>query len=331
MANAEIERSRRQPRRVSRRDARSVRVRNSGASSRSQPSSRASCSRERSSLPPFIVISLVTSDGRAGEPLLMTKDGINTTSISLYLQNFHKEFQRGSLCRMDSAVVISIRMSTAQRRVLFTVKSSAEASADALAETLGTSPSAVRQHLAVLKSGGFVASRQEQGRSGRPVDLYHCTESGESLFAGTSALDLSIELLGLLEAEDPELVSRAFELSRRRRVEQCRDKLVGKSLREKVVGLAALLSDGGYMADVESIPQESYRLTLHSCAIWAIASRFGLACTTELEFMREILPEADVTRVAHKVAGAFVCAFEFRPRTQPQSLHLKDSSGLTSA
>jgi predicted ArsR family transcriptional regulator len=230
---------------------------------------------------------------------------------------------------MDSAVVIAIGMSTAQRRVLFTVKRSGEASADTLAETLGTSPSAVRQHLAVLKSGGLVASRREQGRSGRPVDLYHCTELVESQFAGTSALDLSIELLGLLEDEDHELVSRVFELGRRRRVEQCRDKLVGKSLREKVVGLAAMLSEEGYMADVESIPQRSCRLTLHSCAIWAVASRFGLACTTELEFMREILPEADVTRVAHKVAGAFVCAFEFRPRTQTQSLHLRDSNDLT--
>jgi len=227
--------------------------------------------------------------------------------------------------------VVSIRMSTAQRRVLSTVKHSGEASADALAEILGTSPSAVRQHLAVLKSGKYVASRQEHGRSGRPVDLYHCTALGESLFADGSALDLSIELLGLFEEQDPGLVSRAFELSRRRRVEQCEDKLVGTSLGEKVDALAALLSDGGYMADVESILQGEYRLTLHSCAIWAIASRFGLACTTELDFMREILPEAHITRVAHKVAGAYVCAFEFRPRTQPHTERVKEPSGLTSA
>jgi len=227
---------------------------------------------------------------------------------------------------MDSAAVIPIRMTTAQRRVLFTVKRRGEASADALAETLETSPSAVRQHLAILKSAGLVASRREQGRSGRPVDLYHCTELSDAMFASTSALDLSIELLGLIEGQVPELVSRVFELDRRRRVEQCRDKLVGDSLSERVVNLAAMLNEEGYMAGVESIPHEGCRLTLHSCAIWAVASRFGLACATELEFMREILPEADVARVAHKVAGAFVCAFEFRPRTQPQSLHLKDSN-----
>lgn len=272
-----------------------------------------------------------TSDGRAGEQLLMSHDDIDATSISLNFQNFHKSFQRGSLGRMENAVVVSIRMSTAQRRVLSTVKHSGEASAAALAKTLGTSPSAIRQHLAVLKSGNYVVSRREHGRSGRPVDLYHCTALGESLFADVSALDLSIELIGLFEDEDPELVSRAFELSRRRRVEQCQHKLVGTSLGQKVDALAALLSDGGYMADVESTPHGEYRLTLHSCAIWAIASRFGLACTSELDFMREILPEADITRVAHKVAGAFVCAFEFRPRTQPHSERVKDPSGLTSA
>ena len=56
-------------------------------------------------------------------------------------------------------------------------------------------------------------------------------------------------------------------------------------------------------------------MTLHSCAIWAVASRYGQACATELEFLREVLPEAEIERVAHKVAGAYVCGYELRPRT----------------
>ena len=235
------------------------------------------------------------------------------------------------LCDVESIGVISIPMSSAQRRVLFSVKRNGEASAEAVAGSLGISPSAVRQHLSTLKSGGFVAVRQERGRSGRPIDIYHCTELFDSLFAGTTALDLSIELLGLVKDEEPELLARIFDLDRRRRVDQCRDLLVGETLRERVAGLAAMLNVEQYIADVESIPQDSFRLTLHSCAIWAVASRFGLACTSELEFMQELLPEADVTRVAHRVAGAFVCAFEFRPRTTaPQSERLKDSDNLTS-
>src|SRR5665213_1351533 len=114
-----------------------------------------------------------------------------------------------------------------------------------MADASVTTPSAVRQHLAALKSGGFVASRQERGRSGRPVDLYHGTELGESLFAGRSAVGLSVELLGHLQAEDPELVSRVFERRRQRRVEQCQDQLTDKTLAEKVASLDEILGSEG--------------------------------------------------------------------------------------
>src|SRR5664280_3357821 len=148
---------------------------------------------------------------------------------------------------MDSVPGASSNLTPAQWHVLVVVKRRGEVSADAVAEALGTTPSAVRHHLAALKSGGIVASRQERGRSGRPVDLYHGTELGESLLAGPSAVDLSVELLGHLQAEDPELVSRVFERRRQQRVEKCRDRLAGKTLGDKVAGLAEILETEGYM------------------------------------------------------------------------------------
>ena len=95
--------------------------------------------------------------------------------------------------------------------------------------------------------------------------------------------------------------------------------LQAKPWATRVAGLAAILDAEGYMANVDKLPDDSYRLTLHSCAIWAVASRYGLACTTELEFIQEVIPDADVTRVIHKVAGAYVCAYEIRARTRPSS------------
>lgn len=233
---------------------------------------------------------------------------------------------------MDLPAAASTNLSPAQGHVLVAVKRRGEASAEEVAESLGITPSAVRQHLAALRSGGFVASRQERGRSGRPADLYHCTELSESLFERASAVDLSVELLGYLEDEDPDLIARVFERRRRRRIEECRDRLAGKTLSEKVGGLAEILDSEGYMADVDDLPRGRFRLTLHSCAIWAVASRFALACSTELEFMEGVLPEAEVTRVAHKVAGAYVCAFEIHPRTSdPQTLLSGARLSLTSA
>ncbi len=220
---------------------------------------------------------------------------------------------------MDIPIPGTAVLSSAQKQVLIAVKRCGEASADDVAEMLGITPSAVRQHLATLRTGGFVASRHERGRPGRPADLYHSTELGESLFAGPTTGDLSVELLGHIEDEDPELVPRVFQRRRRRRVEQCREKLAGKTLGDAVAGLAAILDAEGYMANVDKLPDDRYRLTLHSCAIWAVASRYAMACTTELEFIQEVIPDADVTRVIHKVAGAYVCAYEIRARTRPSA------------
>jgi DeoR family suf operon transcriptional repressor len=224
-----------------------------------------------------------------------------------------------------------VTLSSARGHVLDAVKRRGEASADEVAKSLGITPSAVRQHLATLKSGGLVASRQERGRSGRPTDLYHTTELGETLFGGPSTVDLTVELLGFVEDEDPELVARVFERRQRERVAQCQGQLADKSLAAKVAGLAEILDAEGYMADVDPLP-DGYRLSLHRCAIWAVATRFGLACSTELEFLEEVVPEADITRVAHKVAGGFVCSFEIRPtssKSRTPSLQLRRRVTLT--
>ncbi len=219
---------------------------------------------------------------------------------------------------VNSAPVVSAELSSAQRHVLVALKRRGEASADELAEALGITPSGVRQHLAVLRSAGLAASRQERGRSGRPVDLYHGTDLGETLFAGASG-DLSLELLGHIEEEDPDLVARVFERRRRRRVDQAGEQLVGKNLDEKVAILAKILDGEGYLADFDKLADGTYQMNLHSCAIWAVASRYGQACTTELEFLREVLPETEIERVAHKAAGAYVCGYAIRPRAaKPQ-------------
>ncbi len=220
---------------------------------------------------------------------------------------------------MDSPAAATANLSSAQRQILIAVKRRGEASADDVADILGITPSAVRQHLATLRTGGFVASRQERGRPGRPADLYHSTELGESLLAGPTTGDLAVELLGHLADEDPQLVPRVFQRRRRHRVEQCREKLAGKTLDDAVAGLAAVLDAEGYMANVDKLPNGSYRLTLHTCPIWAVASRYGLACTTELEFLQEVIPDANVTRVTHKVAGAYLCAYEIRAPTATSS------------
>ncbi len=202
-----------------------------------------------------------------------------------------------------------VALSATQLRVVVALKRHGEATADELAASLDISSSAVRQHLSVLRSAGFVAARQERGHTGRPADKYHATDLTEPLFVDADTR-LSIELLEYIEEEDPELVDRVFERRRLRLVEEAQDSLESKPVDERVAGLTELLDARGYLADCDTVSDNRYRINLHSCAMWAVANRYEQACTAELDFIRELIPEATVERVAIKTDGAHTCTYE---------------------
>lgn len=204
-------------------------------------------------------------------------------------------------------------LSASAREVLLALKKRGEARADEIAEALGITPSGVRQHLSGLRADGLVAYRKIHAGPGRPKFAYHLTELAEALFP-KAYHELTNELLEHLEEEDPELLVSIFERSRQRRVEAARKRLAGKTFDEKVAVLTSILDEDGYLADFERRPDGTYLISEHNCAIWGVAVRYALACSTELEFLREAFPEAEIDRVAHKIASAYVCAYEVRPR-----------------
>ena len=158
-------------------------------------------------------------------------------------------------------------LSPAQRQVLIALKRRGEASADELATTLGITASGVRQHLTALRSAGFVECRPERGRPGRPVDLYYGTDLAEAMVSKTSGA-LIVELLEVIEDEDPKLLLRLFQQRKERRVKDVQDQLRGRDLPDRVAGLAKVLDDEGYLSSFEELADDTYQITLHNCAIW---------------------------------------------------------------
>jgi len=195
-----------------------------------------------------------------------------------------------------------------QRRVLEALKRQGEATADELAATLGVSSSAVRQHLGALRAAGLIEARRHAGQTGRPADRYHATERTEPLFVAPD--DLSIELLELVDDEQPELVDRIFDRRRRRLVDDAQAQLADGPVAERVARVTELLDAQGYLCDWEQLADDHFRINLHSCAIWSVASRFRKACASELEFLQGVLPDAAVARVTHKTSGAHTCAYD---------------------
>ena len=212
-------------------------------------------------------------------------------------------------------------LSPGKRQVLVALKRQGEASANELATTLGVTASGVRQHLTALRSAGFVGCRQERGQPGRPVDLYHATNLAEAMVPKTSDT-LILELLDVIEDEDPELLLHLFEQGRKRRVKDVQDQLRGKDLPDRVAGLAKILDDEGYLSAFEELADDTYQITLHNCAIWGVASRYPQACSNELDFLQEVLADANVKRINHKIAGAHVCAYQIERTDTNLNSHL---------
>ena len=201
---------------------------------------------------------------------------------------------------------------TTRRALLETLKREGEARADELAQKLGITVSAVRQHLAALQADGLVLHREVRAGPGRPHHDYRLSERGDELFPRRYA-SIVTDLLVEAEAEDPALVERMFERRRLRRVERAKVRLAGKTLAERVAELTRVLDEDGYLAEFAPQDDGSFRVVEHNCAILAVATRYGAACGTELEFIREVLPDARVERVAHLLAGGHVCAYEVSP------------------
>ena len=151
------------------------------------------------------------------------------------------------------------------------------------------------------------------------MDLYYGTDLAEAMVSKTTGA-LIVELLEVIEDEDPELLLRLFQQRKERRVKDVQDQLRGKDLPGRVAGLAKILDDEGYLSSFEELADDTYQITLHNCAIWGVASRYPQACSSELDFLREVLTEANVERINHKIAGAHVCGYQIElTNTNPNS------------
>jgi len=204
-------------------------------------------------------------------------------------------------------------MSSGRRALLTAIKQSGEASAEQLAGEVGVTVGAVRQQLVSLEAEGLIAHRDERPGPGRPRRRYCLTPAAEALWPKRYG-QLANQLLGFVEQDSPDLIERIFGRSRDDRVQRTAARLEGLAFADRVRELTRILDEDGYLAECEPAGDGSWLVVEHNCAILDVATRYGAACSSELAFLRAVMPDTAVERVRHKMAGDFVCAYELRPR-----------------
>ncbi|HXW33467.1 MAG TPA: HTH domain-containing protein [Acidimicrobiales bacterium] len=216
-------------------------------------------------------------------------------------------------------------MSEGRRAVLDFVKHQGEVSADELAVAVGVTVAAVRRHLGALETEGLVSHRDERPGPGRPRRHYFLTPAAEGLWPKRYG-QLTNQLLAVAEDTHPGLVDQMFDERGNQRVEHALGRLEGKSFDDRVRELSLILDEDGYLAGCEKVGPGHWRIVEHNCAILDVALRYGAACRSELSFLRRSLPDAEIERVQHMIAGAHSCSYEVRRRSK-RSKRSKASNG----
>ena len=198
-----------------------------------------------------------------------------------------------------------------RRAVLYALRRRGEATAEQVADQLGMTVSGARQHLTALTRAGLVEAAEMPStelKRGRRTLAYSATAEADQYFPKAYG-ELTNELLGYVADSNPELLEDLFAKRRQHRIDNAQTRLAGKrTLGAKVAELTRILDEDGYLATYEKVTPGVYRVIEHNCAIWAVAQRYGQACTSEIDFIRAALPEAEIERVQHMVAGARHCA-----------------------
>ncbi len=196
-------------------------------------------------------------------------------------------------------------------RVLLLLKTRGPQTAAAVAERLGVTSEAVRQQLARLGEEGLVASHSVSQGVGRPSLSWDLTEAGGRRFPDAHA-ELAVQLLysvrALLGEEALEALIAHREAETRRRYQA---RLKDLPLAGRMVALAALRSEEGFMAEAEPRGDGSWRLIENHCPIRAATEACPAFCRAERDLFEAVLgPGVRVTREAHILAGARHCAYE---------------------
>ena len=203
-----------------------------------------------------------------------------------------------------------------RRAILDVLKQEGPRDARSLAEQLGVTAMAVRQHLYDLAEQGLVAYEEQARPVGRPAKLWGLTPAADRFFPDGHA-DLTIGLIHAMRAAfgEPGL-ERLLKIRSSEQSEAYRAR-IGRTrgLRRRLEALAEIRTEEGYMAGVSDETDGSYLLVENHCPICTAAAACTGLCAAELSVFREVLgPGAEVERTDHILAGARRCAYRVRPR-----------------
>jgi len=198
-----------------------------------------------------------------------------------------------------------------RRALLHLLKQEGPMEAQELAARLHVSAMAVRQHLYALHKEQLVTYHEVPRPIGRPAKRWQLTPAADRLFPeGYAELTLGL-LTSITQAFGETGLEQLLTIRSQQQVAAYRAHMDGHdTLAQRLVALAAIRTDEGYMAEVQPQADGSFVLLERHCPICAAAVACTGLCRNELKVFQEVLgADVRIERTEHIVAGAPRCAY----------------------
>src|SRR5262249_40255677 len=147
-----------------------------------------------------------------------------------------------------------------------------------------------RQHLARLQADGLVEFADRRRGVGRPGRVWSLTAAGHARFPDSHAA-LTLELIQAVGKVFGPVGLEALIAARERAAIRLYRRRLGRTtdLPRRLVALATLRSEEGYMAEVAPAPGGGWLLSENHCPICVAATACQGLCRSELAVFRSVL------------------------------------------
>jgi predicted ArsR family transcriptional regulator len=162
--------------------------------------------------------------------------------------------------------------------VLELLRRKGRSSAETIANDLGVTPNAVRQHLTNLEREGLVVSQPERSGRGRPSLLFGLTERADAVFPKRYGQLATMVLQEVQEMGGPDALDEVFARVAARHASVIERDFDGLDFDEKLRRVVAWIGRAGTLVEQTESP-EGVKITIHNCPFRNTALKFPQVCT----------------------------------------------------
>jgi predicted ArsR family transcriptional regulator len=195
-------------------------------------------------------------------------------------------------------------------QLLQMLKTQGNCSISDMAKAMGITEMAVRRHIQTLEGEGLIRATLVRQAMGRPSYRYALTEQSDDLFPKNYP-QLTLDLLSELEElpDGSQVIDRLFEGRRDKLENRFLERMIDRSLEERVAELSAIQNAGGYMTEWVSGEETGvYMLYEYNCPVAKVANRYRQACHCERQLFERLL-DASVERTECLADGGTRCTY----------------------